>query len=127
MIEQTVQQLTPIVETRPTCRALGASQATIYRRRQPPRSTPVASEAGARESDVGRGARGGAGRAARQRFVDCSSAEVWATSLDEGRYLACARCTGCWLLSTAVRSTPWGRPPARQCRRGSWRGMPEEA
>jgi hypothetical protein len=29
-----VQELTPLVGTRPACRALGASSATIYRRRQ---------------------------------------------------------------------------------------------
>jgi hypothetical protein len=30
MIEQTVQELTPVIGTRPACRALGASVATIY-------------------------------------------------------------------------------------------------
>ena len=40
MIEQTVQELTPIVGTRPACRALGASPATIYRRRRPPEPRP---------------------------------------------------------------------------------------
>ncbi len=41
MIEQTVQELTPIVGTRPACRALGASPATIYRRRRPPEPRPA--------------------------------------------------------------------------------------
>jgi hypothetical protein len=36
MIEQTVEALTPIVGTRPACRALSAAPATIYRRRRPP-------------------------------------------------------------------------------------------
>ena len=36
MIEQTVEDLTPLIGTRPACRALGASHATIYRRRRPP-------------------------------------------------------------------------------------------
>ena len=40
MIEQTVEELTPIVGTRPACRALGASSATIYRRRRPPEPKP---------------------------------------------------------------------------------------
>ena len=40
MIEQTVQELTPIVGTRPACRALGAAPATIYRRRRPPAPRP---------------------------------------------------------------------------------------
>ena len=29
MIEQTVEELTPVIGTRPACRALGASHATI--------------------------------------------------------------------------------------------------
>jgi hypothetical protein len=36
MIAATVEELTPIIGTRPVCRALGASPATIYRRRRPP-------------------------------------------------------------------------------------------
>lgn len=33
MIDQTVEDLTPIIGTRSACRALGASMATVYRRR----------------------------------------------------------------------------------------------
>ena len=40
MIAATVEELTPIIGTRPACRALGASPATIYRRRRPPEPTP---------------------------------------------------------------------------------------
>jgi hypothetical protein len=40
MIEQTVEELTPLVGTLPACRALGASPATIYRRRNPPERAP---------------------------------------------------------------------------------------
>jgi putative transposase len=40
MIEQTVNDLTTIIGTRPACRALGASPATIYRRRRPPAPRP---------------------------------------------------------------------------------------
>ena len=40
MIEQTVDELTPLVGTRPACRALGAAPATIYRRRRPPEPKP---------------------------------------------------------------------------------------
>ena len=36
MIAATVEELTPLIGTRPACRALGASPATIYRRRRPP-------------------------------------------------------------------------------------------
>jgi len=40
MIERTVEELTPIIGTRPACRAVGASVATIYRRRRPPAPKP---------------------------------------------------------------------------------------
>lgn len=35
MICQTVEELTPVIGTRPACRVLGAAPATIYRRRNP--------------------------------------------------------------------------------------------
>ncbi len=40
MIEQTVEELTPLVGTYPACRALGVAPATMYRRRQPSRPRP---------------------------------------------------------------------------------------
>ncbi len=91
MIEQTVEELAPIVGTRPACRALGAAPATIYRRRRPPtprplrpRSTPArALSEGEREAVLA--------ELHSERFVDCSPAQVWATLLDEGRYLASER------------------------------------
>ena len=88
MIEQSVEQLAPIVGTRPACRALGASPATIYRRRNPPaprlarprrRSARALSDA-EREAVLG--------ELYSERFIDSSPAQVWATLLDEGRYLA---------------------------------------
>jgi putative transposase len=91
MIEQTVQELTPLVGTRPACRALGASSATIYRRRRPPEPRPpVPRPAPARALSEPE-------RIAvlevlhSERFVDSSPAQVWATLLDEGRYLASER------------------------------------
>ncbi|MGH2740963.1 MAG: DDE-type integrase/transposase/recombinase, partial [Thermoleophilaceae bacterium] len=91
MIEQTVEELTPIVGTRPACRALGAATATIYRRRRPPaprpsRPRPTPARA---LSDAEREAVLGVLRS--ERFVDSSPAQVWATLLDEGRYLASER------------------------------------
>jgi putative transposase len=91
MIEQTVEELAPIVGTRPACRALGAAPATIYRRRRPPtprpprpRSTPArALSEGEQEAVLA--------ELHSERFVDCSPAQVWATLLDEGRYLASER------------------------------------
>jgi putative transposase len=91
MIEQTVEELTPIVGTRPACRALGASHATIYRRRRPqtPRP-PRARAAPARAlSEAERDAV--LAELHSERFADCSPAQVWATLLDEGRYLASER------------------------------------
>ncbi|MCA1680493.1 MAG: IS3 family transposase [Actinobacteria bacterium] len=91
MIEQTVEELTPIVGTRSACSALGASPATIYRRRRPPeprpkRPRPVPARA---LSEPEREAVLAELRS--ERFVDCSPAAVWATLLDEGTYLASER------------------------------------
>jgi putative transposase len=91
MIEQTVEELTPIVGTRPACRALGAAPATIYRRRRPPRPRP------GRPRHAPARALSRVERQAvlellhSERFIDCSPAQVYATLLDEGRYLASER------------------------------------
>jgi putative transposase len=91
MIERTVEELTPILGTRPACRALGASPATIYRRRRPaeprrhrPRPAPARALSEAEREQV-------LGVLHSERFVDCSPAQVYATLLDEGRYLASER------------------------------------
>jgi putative transposase len=91
MIEQAVEELSPIVGTRPACTALGVAPATIYRRRRPPeprmrkpRPQPArALTAEEREAvhEV----------LTSERFVDCSPAQVWATLLDDGRYLCSER------------------------------------
>ena len=88
MIEQTVAELAPMVGTRAACRALGASPATIYRRRRPPAPReprprgphPRALSEAEREAVLA--------ELHGERFVDCAPAEVWATLLNEGRYLA---------------------------------------
>jgi len=91
MIAQTVEELAPIVGTRPACRALGAAPATIYRRRRPPASPP------SRPRPRPARALTEAERQAvldvlhSERFVDASPAQVYATLLDEGRYLASER------------------------------------
>ena len=91
MIGQTVEQLTPLIGTRPACRALGVSPATIYRRRRPPtvrpsrpRPTPARALSGAERQDL-------LAEMHSERFVDCAPAQIWATLLDEGRYLASER------------------------------------
>jgi len=92
MIEQTVEELTPVIGTRPACRALGAAPATIYRRRRPPapraprrpRAAPARALSEPERDAV-------LAELHSERFADCSPAQVWATLLDEGRYLASER------------------------------------
>jgi putative transposase len=92
MIEQAVEELTPLVGTRPACRALGVAPATIYRRRRPvqpapesrPRPRPARSLSVLEQEAVLEVLRS-------ERFVDSSPAQVWATLLDEGRYLCSER------------------------------------
>jgi putative transposase len=91
MICETVEELTPVIGTRPACRALGAAPATIYRRRKAPPPRPV------KERPRPARALSDAERAAvlaelcSARFADSAPAQVYATLLDEGRYLASER------------------------------------
>ena len=91
MIDATVEELTPIIGTRPACRALGASPATIYRRRRPPeptpprpRPTPARALSEPERQQVLEVLHS-------ERFVDVSPEETWATLLDEGTYLCSTR------------------------------------
>jgi putative transposase len=91
MIEATVEELTPLIGTRPACRALGASPATIYRRRRPPepqtpkpRPTPARALTEPEREAVLEVLHS-------ERFVDVSPEETWATLLDEGTYLCSPR------------------------------------
>jgi len=92
MIEAAVEELAPIIGTRPACRALGAAPATIYRRRRPsrpraatqPRRAPARALSAAERELVLAELHGA-------RFADSSPAAVWATLLDEGRYLCSER------------------------------------
>lgn len=91
MIAATVEELTPIIGTRPACRALGASPATVYRRRRPseprrprPRPTPVRALTAPERELVLEVLHS-------ERFVDTSPEETWATLLDEGTYLCSTR------------------------------------
>jgi putative transposase len=91
MIAATVEELTPIIGTRPACRAVGASPATIYRRRRPPeprqarpRPAPARALAPSEREQV-------LDVLHSERFVDVSPEETWATLLDEGTYLCSTR------------------------------------
>jgi len=91
MIATTVEELTPIIGTRPACRALGASVATIYRRRRPPeptapkpRPTPARALSEPERQQV-------LDVLHCERFVDVAPEEAYATLLDEGTYLCSPR------------------------------------
>lgn len=93
MIEHAVEELAPLVGTRPACRALGVAPATIYRRRRPvqttapeprPRPRPARALSEPEREEILQVLRS-------ERFVDSSPAQVWATLLDEGRYLCSER------------------------------------
>lgn len=91
MIEETVEELRVLVGMRTACRALGVSPATIYRHRRPPaprapqpRPTPARALSPVEKEVV-------LSELQSDRFVDASPAAVWATLLDEGRYLCSER------------------------------------
>ncbi len=91
MIRETVEQLTPITGTRPACRALGASVATVYRHRRPPaprpprpRPTPARALSDPEREAVLEVLHS-------ERFVDSAPEQVYGTLLDEGTYLASVR------------------------------------
>jgi putative transposase len=91
MICDTVEQLTPVIGTRPACRALGASVATVYRHRRPaeprparPRPTPARALSERERERVLEVLHC-------ERFVDVSPEATYATLLDEGTYLCSTR------------------------------------
>jgi putative transposase len=91
VIDLAVTEIEPLLGTAPACRALGASRASLYRRRRPPRllerrprpapARVLSEQERSRLLDVLHS----------ERFVDCSPAQVYATLLDEGCYLASQR------------------------------------
>ena len=121
MIERTVEELTPLIGTRPACRALGASVATIYRRRTPPeprprkpRPVPPRALSGAERETV-------LEQLHSERFCDRAPAQVYARLLDEGTYLCsertmyrllAARHGGC---GSGAISSPTPPTPSRSC------------
>ena len=118
MIEHAVEELTPIVGTRPACRALGAAAATIYRRRNPPAPQPKRPKPPPARALSGEEREAVLDVLHSERFIDCSPAQTWATLLDEGRYLASER-TMYRLLAAQGESTerrdqlvhpPYARP-----------------
>jgi len=91
MIDSSVTEIEPLVGTAGACRALGASRASVYRRRQPPRvrehrprPTPSRTLTEPERTAVSE-------QLNSERFMDSSPAQVWATLLDEGTYLCSQR------------------------------------
>jgi putative transposase len=84
-----VGELAGVVGTQAACRALGVSRATVYRRRQPcrrhaPRPRPTRALTEPERAAV-------LAELHAPRFMDLAPAEVYATLLDEGRYLCSLR------------------------------------
>jgi putative transposase len=92
MIAQTIEELTPLIGTRPACRALGASPASVYRRRRGPvpprpsrpRPTPERALTQPERAEV-------LEVLASDEFVDVAPEETYATLLDQGTYLCSTR------------------------------------
>jgi len=85
---QTVAEVGPRLGIAPTCNALGLPRATFYRRRRParpkaPKTPPRALSMEDRKAVLD--------LLHEPRFVDLAPAEVYATLLDEGRYLCSER------------------------------------
>jgi putative transposase len=85
----TVMEVGPRLGIAPTCTALGLPRATYYRRRQPQRARPPRRPSPRALSAEERAAVLDALH--EPRFVDLAPAEVYATLLDEGRYLCSER------------------------------------
>lgn len=87
MINSTFGQVEPLLGTRTACAAVGRPKASHYRRLKPPRISvcgprpaPTNALCPAEREEV-------LGLLRSERFVDCSPAQVWAVTLDEGKYL----------------------------------------
>ncbi len=87
ILDAGVDELAPIVGRKRACEALGRSRASHYRGRQPPRygspkprRSPRALSTAEAETVIA--------TLNQERFCDKAPAQVWATLLDEGTYLA---------------------------------------
>jgi putative transposase len=87
VIDAAFGELRPLVSLSAACTLLGKARATHYRRLRPVRPAPAARRSAPpnRLDEAERRAVLDVLRSA--RFVDASPAQVWATLLDEGRYL----------------------------------------
>jgi putative transposase len=87
VLDAGVEELAPIVGRKRACEALGRSRATHYRAKRPPIYGPPGPRRSARALS---GAEADAVVATlnEERFCDKAPAQIWATLLDEGTYMA---------------------------------------
>jgi putative transposase len=91
-MDTALAKLAPTVGTAPSCRALGLNRATVYRRRQPEPHLGVVRSRPASHRALSEGERSQVLATLNSvRFVDLAPAEIYATLLDEGTYLASER------------------------------------
>jgi len=88
MIEAVVQELAPVVGTRAACSALGRPPATHQRRLHPPAPRPRPEPKPQPRALAENERLGVLDLLHSDRFVDVAPPTVYATTLDEGAYLA---------------------------------------
>jgi putative transposase len=87
VLDAGVEELTPLIGRKRACAALGRSRASHYRARRPPLYGPPAPRHSHRALS-GAEADAVVETLNEERFCDKAPAQVWATLLDEGTYLA---------------------------------------
>jgi putative transposase len=90
MVDEAIGELAPVIGTRAACAALGRSRATYYRRHRqsPPASRPARARAAAQPRALSAVERAEVlGVLHADRFVDQAPASIYASLLDDGRYL----------------------------------------
>src|SRR4029077_9831067 len=103
-----IAELAPKIGVRNACDAVGVAQASYYRRHRrsppPPRAAPLPHQERPQARALSESERAAIlDELHSERFVDMSPTEVWATLLDEGRYLG-SICTFYRLLRQAGES-----------------------
>ncbi len=87
ILDAGVDELAPIVGRKRACEVLGRSRASYYRARQPPRHGPAKPRRSPRALSTVE-ANTVIATLNNERFCDKAPAQIWATLLDEGTYLA---------------------------------------
>jgi putative transposase len=89
MVDEAIGELAPVIGTRAACAALGRSRATYYRqhRQSPPTPRPPRARAAQPRALTAAERAEVLGVLHHERFVDQAPASIYATLLDNGRYL----------------------------------------